>query len=271
MTSPHTAAARRRSLPLGLLLLALLAGGPLPAAAQSVDTVVENLRAAYQRQVETVDTYVVETNLYTSYNRKVTRDGTPTYETVTRLKGNEGSSFATETTPTMTYGLQFDRLREHATYVGLETVDGVRCHALRVDDPEKVVPDMGSDAAASMTYYIDAEQHVPVRLLLTPRPTGDGPQPSTVTIHMRDYRTVDGLTLPYRMEFQVNMNLSDEERRQMEQALEQMENMPEQQRRMMEKVMGDQMDTMKQMMGGDPIVVEVQNVQVNTGIPEGVF
>lgn len=271
MTCPHTAVARPRSRPLGLLLCLLLLGGSLPAAAQSVDTVVDDLRAAYQRQLESVDTYIVETTLYTSYNRKVTRDGTPSYETVTRLKGSEGSSVATETTPTMAYGLHFDRLRQHAAYEGVETIDGVRSHALRVDDPERVIPEMGPDAAARMTYYIDAEQHVPVRLLLTPRPSGDGPQPSTVTIDMRDYRTVDGLTLPYRMEFRVDMQLSDQQRQQMEQAMTQMENMPAQQRRMMEKMMGDQMDTMKQMMGGEPIVVEVQRVEVNAEIPEGVF
>jgi len=271
MPSPDTATVRPRSLFLGLCLLGLLAGSGGPAAAQSVDAVVENLRATYQQQIESVDAYIVETNLYTSYNRKVMRDGAPTYETVTRLKGSEDQSFATDTTPTVAYGLQLDRLRQHATYGGTETVDGVRCHVLRVDEPEKVNPEMGPDAAESMTYYIDAEQHVPVRLLLTPRPREQGREPSTVTIHMRDYRTVDGLTLPYRMEFQVDMQLSDQQRQQMEQAMKQMEDMPAQQRRMMEKMMGDRMKTMTQMMTGDPIVVEVQSVQVNTDLPEGIF
>ena len=270
MTSPHTVRTRRRSVGL-VLIVGLFLAGPLPAAAQSVDAVIEPLRARYQEQLASVDTYVVETTLYTSYHRKVMRDGAPTYESATQLKGSEGSPYATSTTPADTYDLQLDRLQQYATYVGTETIDGIRSHVLRVDEPEQVNPDMGAAEAESLTYYIDAEQFVPVRLLLTPTPTGRGPAPSSVTINMRDYRTTDGLTLPHRMEFQVNMDLSDEQRREMERALKQMESMPAQQRRMMEKMMGDQMDMMKQMMGGEPIVVEVQRVEVNTEIPEGVF
>jgi hypothetical protein len=36
-------------------------------------------------------------------------------------------------------------------------------------------------------------------------------------------------------------------------------------------MMGDQMQMMKQMMSGEPIVVEVQSVQVNTTLPDGMF
>jgi hypothetical protein len=53
--------------------------------------------------------------------------------------------------------------------------------------------------------------------------------------------------------------------------MQQMENMPEQQRKQMERMMGDQMKTMKQMMSGEPVVIEVQSVKVNTEIPSGIF
>jgi outer membrane lipoprotein-sorting protein len=265
----HTLLRRHRSGLLALVLSLLIGGAP--AAAQSVDSVVENLRATYQQQLETVDTYVVETNLYTSYSRKVTRDGNSTYESSTRLKGSGNTPFATGTTPTATYGLHLDRLAQHATYAGTETINGVRCHILEVDDPEAVNPEMAAGDADQMTYYIDAERHVPARIRFTPSKRGQGPQPSAVTINMRDYRTTDGLTLPYRMEFQIDMDMSDKQRAQMEQALKQMENMPEQQRQQMQKMMGGQMDMMRQMMSGEPIVVEVQRVEVNTELPDGVF
>lgn len=269
MTPSHTLSLPHRSG--GLLLALLLWMGPVPATAQSVDAVVDQLRATYQQQLEAVDTYVVETNLYTSYTRKVTRDGTSTYESATRLTGRSDMPFATDTTPSATFGLQLDRLAQHATYAGTETIDGVRCHVLQVEEPEKVNPDMAAGDAERMTYYIDAERHVPARIHLTPPRRGQGPSPSGVTITMRDYRTTDGLTLPYRMEFQVDMEMSEQQRAQMEQALKQMENMSDQQRRMMQKMMGGQMDMMRRMMADEPMVVEVQRVEVNTEIPDGIF
>jgi hypothetical protein len=271
MTLSHTATARQRSLLL-LLFVGLLLGSASPATAQSVDAVIENMRTQYEEQLETVDTYIIETNLYTSYSKKVMRDGEPSYETQTKMKGQGGSSFASSTTPSSAYGLQFDRLKEHATYAGTESIDGVRVHVLQVDDPSKVNPEMGRSDAEQMTYYIDTEQYVPVRLTMqTKEQRGQNPGASTVTIDMKNYQTTDGLTLPHRMEMQFDANLSDQQRQQMKKAMEQMENMPEEQRKRMEKMMGDQMEMMKQMMSGDPIVVEVQSVQVNTELPDGVF
>jgi hypothetical protein len=230
------------------------------------------MRTQYEAQLDAVDTYIVETNLYTSYNKKVMRDGSPTYESRTQMTGQSSNSFASGTTPSAAYGLQLDRLTQHATYEGTETINGVRCHVLHVDDPSAVNPDMSAADAESMTYYIDAERSVPARILMKPKGQGpQGPKPSSVTINMRDYRTTDGLTLPYRMEFQISMDMSEQERQQMEMAMKQMENMPEAQRKQMESMMGDQMQMMKQMMSGEPIVVEVQSVQVNTTLPDGMF
>jgi hypothetical protein len=255
-----------------LLFVGLLAGGlAVPVSAQSVESVVDEMQARYEQQMEVVDTYIVETNLYTSYNRKVMKDGTPTVETRTKMKRQDGAGFASTSTPSSAYGFQFDRLKAHATYAGTETIDGVRCHVLQVDDPSKVNPEMGGDDAVSMTYHVDAEQHVPIRMTMKQEQKRRGTQASTVTVNMRNYTTTDGLTLPHRMEVQVQMDMSEKQRKQMEQMMEKMETMPEQQRKQMEKMMGDRMEMMKGMMSGDPVVVEVQSVQVNVDLPEGTF
>jgi len=260
----------RFSAPVLSLILAVVFAGT-PAAAQSVASIVDNMRAQYDNQIETVDTYIVETNLYTSYNRKVMENGEPTYKTQTKMKGDENTSFASTTTASAAYGLQFDRLKQHATYAGTETIDGVRCHLLQVDDPSKVNPDMGTEAE-SMTYYVDAEQHVPARMVMeTKGEKKRGPQASSVTINLKNYTTTDGLTLPHRMEIQLATNMSEKQRQQMQQMMQKMENMPAQQRKRMEQMMGQQMEMMKQMMSGEPIVIEVQSVKVNTEIPQGIF
>lgn len=260
-----------RSSAVALSLVFSLLLGASPASAQTVASVVDDMQSVYDRQIETVDTYIVETNLYTSYNQKVMQDGAPTYRTQTRLKGDGASSFATSTTPSAAYGMQFDRLKQHATYAGTETVNGVRCHVLQVDNPSAVNPDMDENAT-SMTYYVDAERHVPARMIMqTASSQQQGPEPSSVTINFKNYETIDGLTLPHRMEIQLSMNMSDQQRQQMQQMMKKMKQLPEQQRKQMEKMMGGQMDMMKQMMSGDPIVIEVQSVQVNTDLPDGIF
>lgn len=180
-------------------------------------------------------------------------------------------SFTSNTTVSSAYGLQFGRLEQHATYTGTEMIDGVQCHVLQVDDPSAVNPDMGTEAQ-SMTYYIHADRHVPTRMIMkSPPSTQTGPQPSSVTIDLKNYTTTDGLTLPHRMEIHLDANISDEQRRKMKQTMQKMENLPEQQRKQMENMMGSQMEMMKQIMAGDPITIEVQSVMVNTDIPEGVF
>lgn len=271
MMSSHTPALRHRSW-LVLLFVGFLVALPATAVGQSVASVVDEMKARHDQQLQTVDTYVVETNLYTTYHKKVTGDDGPTYQTQTKMKGQEGSSFATTSTPSAAYGLQFERLKQHATYAGTETVNGVRTHVLQVDDPSKVNPDMAQSNTASMTYYIDAEQYVPTRMVMQPKNQNtQGAQASSVTVNMMDYQTIDGLTLPHRMEIQVQTNMSEKQRKQMEQAMARMKNMPEQQRKQMEKMMGSQMEMMKQMMSGEPVVVEVQSVQVNVALPEGMF
>lgn len=270
MTASDTVVLRHRSALLFLFVCLLI--GPRPATAQSVESVVENMRSRYQQQLETVDTYIVETNLYTSYHRKVMKNGEPTYESQTRLKGAGSSQVASNTTPSAAYGVQFDRLIQHATYAGTETVNGVRSHVLQVDDPAKVNPNMTQGDAESMTYYIDAEEYVPTRFLVKPKGQSSRPsEASKITINMRDYRTTDGLTLPYRMEFQMDLNMSEEQKQKLAKVMKQMENMPEQQRKQMEKMMGDQMEMMKRMMSGEPMIVEVQRVDVNTELPSDVF
>jgi len=259
-----------------LLLFVGLCLGSLaaPATAQSVASVVDEMQARYVQQTQTVDTYIVETNLYTSYSKKVMTDGDPTYKTQTKMKGEGGSSLASTSTPSSAYGLQFERLKKHATYAGTETVNGTRCHLLQIDDPSKVNADMSGSDAESMTYYVDADTYVLARLVVTQKEKNrkkGRPGPSSVTINMKNYQTTDGLTLPHRMEFQIDMNMSEQQRKQMQKMMEKMENMPEQQRQQMKKMMGGQMEMMTQMMSGEPIVVEVQSVQVNVDLPEGMF
>jgi outer membrane lipoprotein-sorting protein len=268
----------------------LVAGGwASTATAQSVEAVVNQMKARYQAQMEAVDTYIVETNQYTSYHRKTTRGGDMAYETETRWTGDgagmlSGSNALTSLQPGLAY---IDTLTQVASYVGAETIDGRRCHVLLIDDPTALsddqMPAMAQERAqqGEMRLYIDAEQYVPVRIESEVMVEQDGEtQTLRPRIYFSDYRTVDGLTLPWTMEMRMdnlNASISPEEREQARQSLEEMEKrmeaMPEQQRRMMEGMMKKQLDQLRTILeeGSINFAVEVQDVKVNTDLPADVF
>jgi len=271
------------------LLFVLLLIGTGPAAGQSVHAVVDAMKARYQQEMETVDTYIIETDQYTSYHRKTMQDGEPVYETATRW-GGEGSGFfsgmgnASSLQPSRS---QLDTLAQVATYEGTETVDGRRCHVLRVDDLSALSspPMTGMDAETvdqgSMRMCVDAERPVPLRMDMEVTTTQNGEtQTLRPQVVFSDYRTTDGLTLPWRMAItveNVNASISPEEREQARQRLEELEarmkELPEAQRQMMEGMMESQMDQLRSMLddGSIQFAVEVRSVQVNTPLPDDVF
>ena len=90
-------------------------------------------------------------------------------------------------------------------------------------------------------------------------------------MNFEDYRTTEGITLAWRTTMQTKMDMSEKQRRQMKKMMKQMENLPESQREMMKNQMSMSFDRMKRIVSGEPMMVEVQDVRVNEGIPEGVF
>lgn len=271
------------------VLFVLLLGGMTPTAAQSVDAVVDAMKARYQQQLETVDTYVIETNQYTSYYRKTTRNGEPAYETEMRWKGEGSGLFSgAGSMPSLQPSLsQLDTLAQVSSYEGTETIDGRRCHVLRIDDPaalsERPMPKSAAETArqGETRLYIDAERYVPLRMEseVTVEQRGT-PQTVRPRIFFSDYRTTDGLTLPWRMEMKMenlNASISPEEREQARQSLEEMEarmeQLSEEQRQMMEGMMKSQLEQLRTILdeGAINFMVEVQSVTVNAPLPDDAF
>jgi outer membrane lipoprotein-sorting protein len=252
------------------VLLPLLLLAPV-AQAQSAASVVNEMRAWYENEFASIDTYVVETNLYTAYHRKVEDGERPEFETVTRLNGQD-RSFA-GMSPSTTQGPfdYIDALAEHGTHAGMETIDGTPCHILRVDDPSKLDASLGANAK-QLTYYVSADDSRPRRMVFTVQ-VNDEADPQDVTVNLSDYRTVDGLTLPWTMEMKTNLgaSLTPEQRKELEAMRTKLKNMPERQRKIMERMMGDQMEQLEKMASGEPTVIEVKNVSVNPPIPDDVF
>ena len=118
------------------------------------------------------------------------------YQTQTTMNREETLSFTSNTTVSSAYWLQFDQLKQHATYAGTEMIDGTQCHVLQVDDPSKVNAEMGMEAERT-TYYVHADRLTPGRVVVTSDSSAQSsPQLSSVTVDLENYTTTDGPTFP---------------------------------------------------------------------------
>ncbi len=181
--------------------------------------------------------------------------------------------------------LVLDRITEHARYAGTSDVDGTETHAVAVDNFGEVARDLAvmpeqADAefdVETLTLYLDTDGLRARKMTMEGTMERDG-RTSPVTIETRffDYRTVDGFTTPFRLTMEVqgmdggmDPEEREETRRQLEEAQRQMESMPAEQRAMMERMMGDRLEQLQQMLAGDGFAfeMEVTDVQVNAGRP----
>lgn len=169
------------------------------------------------------------------------------------------------------------QVMQRASLEGTEPVDGEATHRILVDDLEglELLP---SDAAedvqfSTMTMFLDTDEHLMRRMIMEGTLTSDGAShPVTFDVHLRDYRTVDGLTTPFRMTFTGEgllgaMGGGDEAetRQQLQEMERQLASLPPEQREMMEKMMGPQLEQLRSMAQSGEFEMDlvVDSVEVN--------
>lgn len=279
-----------RLVPCPLLLAALLL---VPAAAaQSAEEVLREATDRYAAQMEGVRDYTVTQSLMgrevTTYAERTDGAGPPAFSSYLVTRGGIVSTNDMDSDPTPPDPYQMlDRIADEARYAGREDVGGVRTHVIAVDDFGEIAREFGAVPedeggefdVETATFYIGADDHRIHRMTMEGTLTSDDGRTAPVAFDTRlaDYRTVDGLTLPHRMTMRMegmDTQLSDAERAEAQQQLEQlrtqMAQMSPEQRRMMESMMGDQLEHLEQMLGGGgfEMEVEVTDVKVNTGRPD---
>ena len=273
-----------RLLPSALLLALLLVPSAL---AQSASDILREAIAQYESEMAEVRDYTLTqemmgTEVQTYAERA---DGAApldyTYYLVTpdglvNPEESEGSG-----APPSPY-VMMERITDEARYVGTETVDGTATHVIAVDDFGDLAREFGAVPAEADgefeietgTFYIGTADGRMHRMTMAGTITNEGrTSPIMMDTRLMDYRTVDGFTTPYRMVMNMQgmeNQMSDEERRELEQVRAQMEAMPAAQRQMMERMMGDKLEQLESMLGGEGFELEmnVTNVKVNTGRPE---
>lgn len=271
---------RRRThvLCLSALILGLSAAGPAPAAGQSAAEVVDDALQRFEQRMEGVRDYTVVQEVMgfessTTYERR-TVDG----HTVFLPRETEGSEAATQTPES--YQAMLTALGDRGTHDGTESVEGVDCHLLTLEDfsgdafQDLAPPEAeGEWTPERLRFWIDRDELLPRKMTMEGTVTTEqGSRPVTLTALLRDYREVDGVVHPFRTEVRtegLTPSMSPEERARMEASMEKlkkkMEQMSPEQREMMEQMMGGQLEKMEEMLatGALDLTVEVKEIRVN--------
>ncbi len=246
---------------------------------------LEQVRSHYEKSIRHIDDYKVVTSNFTTHYHKEHDNGRPYFTTQTDTDSfwSSISAMGMHTTSPMVDSdffspKIFEHLLMNSRYMGTERIDGLNTHVIFIDDMRVLMEafDDMEEPIGSLSLYFDDEYWVLRKMKFSAMAEieeGDVRMIEPV-IRMKDYRNIKELMIPFRTTISVHGlsdYLSDEEREEAMAALEdleyELEHMPQEQRAMLEQMMGGQLDQLRQMLADDMIefVIEVKEVLVNTG------
>ncbi len=248
--------------------------------------ILELVRQQYEQSIRNIDDYTVITEDFTARYKKVFDNGRPYFVSQVETEGFWGSisSMGMHTaspmddsdffTPEM-----FSVLKENARYLGTETVDGLNTHVIFLDDMRMFseAHDDVEDDINELRLYFDDEHWVLRQMKFTAHEAMDDGtiQKIEPILMMTDYQNIEGMMIPFKTIINIggfSDYMSDAEREEAVQALAEMEHeleqIPEEQREMVEQMMSGQLDQLRQMLEEDTLefIHEIKEVKVNTGI-----
>jgi len=271
-----------------LFVLLLLCGTSAAHGQISATEVLDNMRETHERAIQNIDDYTLVTDMYTAYYKKTYVDGRPTFKSHVQIKGLEQFGGSEDmASSTMMHTDLFDEdvynfLSQNAQYQGTETVDGYQTHILYVPDLEPITDEGEEEYAQNGYFYVDADLWI-LRKMKFDVETEIEPgqvQEMHPVIRFLDYRDIEGLQIPFKTVMELgdlDATISPEDREEARQSMRELEReleqMPEQQRKMMEQMVKPQLERLEKMLEGDKfeIVIEVEDVQVNTGLTDDMF
>ncbi len=269
---------------LTLMISGLSFGMAIPALAQPADTraaeILQTVRQEYERSIENIDDYKVVSDMYTTYYKKAYENGRPYFRSRTEtdvLGGVESTSsvsdaelFSPET---------FEVLQNNAIFEGTETIDGYEVHIIYIEEIEGLLEDEDDldETLTDMRIFIDTQSWVMRQMAFSVQAAMEDGMVREVepVIRFRDYRNHEGMLIPWETVTIISGlddALSDEERQEAEAGLREMEreleNMPEAQRDMVKRMMGDQLEQLRNILAGDQMefITRVHEVAVNIGV-----
>lgn len=171
--------------------------------------------------------------------------------------------------------------RKKARIVGKETIDKRSAIHARAEDLN-VVEEVDGERLTihAISLWVDAQKLVPLKMRMEGAATREGQSRKVFLERLdQDYRTVPNskLYMPYRSLMRMAGLFGPSEREQMKDARKQLEeldeqlaSMPPEERARMERMVGPQIQMMRNMVDGGEmeVVTKVRAIRVNVGLPE---
>ena len=263
----------------GKTRVAILAAGSLilavaatPVAAEDARQILEKMMERHEQRMVSVEsvTIVQEVMGIESTTRLEKRlvDGKPT---LMRAEGNVRDFGGLYTS--------LEAMAQSATLEGTETVDGVPCWVIEVEDLGGM--NLGAEGTNDFeskdgTLYIDKKDLVPRRMEMNGVTRRNGPEQAvSLEMSLQDYRDVDGWLHPFLYELRITGEGGAvpaeiaEVRKAMAQMKEELAKMPAEQRQMMEQMMRNRMPDFEQAVDGDAFKVTVTVKEIRVNEPAG--
>jgi len=280
-----------------MIMLVLFSASSI-AEAMTAEKVIENMIASYEKQMKGVEDYTIVTDEATTYFKRTTVEGRTTYKMRSEMEvmGIKSVSiydgvywWRVESGKLKKEKMDYDphqiieNLRiAQVKYIGTEKLDGHKTHILGVKDLNKMMGAEGMQKVSGKV-WIDAKDWYIRKMGMDMDIEDEKGQKRSVkmTVKYEDFRKVNGMLMPYRIVATVPMpgapEMSPEEEQEMRKGLEEAQKalaeMSPEERAMMEKMMGPQIEMMQKMLAGGGIetVTVVKDVKVNTGLSDDLF
>lgn len=163
---------------------------------------------------------------------------------------------------------QMSLFMETAKVLGKETVDGKSAFHLRAENVNQVHGENGQEFVMQhVSMWLDAKEYVPLRMKIDGTMTYEGEtKPMIIENSQSDYRIVPGSKMyeAHKQSMKISGTMTPEQEAQMLEAQKQMvdfekqmETMPASQRKMMEDMMGPQLEMMRNMSAGGGFQTEI--------------
>jgi hypothetical protein len=257
-----------------LLPLAVVLALPSAATAQNAEKILMTSLEEYEQRMEGIENYTIVQETM-GFETELTFLRTEVEgRTVFVPKGQEEAAGGISN-----FYRMYPKIAERAELKGRESVDGKQCHILAINDfseldldQEMGMEEQGSFVPKTGLLYV-SDDHLVRKLELEGEITRDGrTSPMTAVTVLSDYRDVEGMLHPYLMHITASglaAGMSEEEaeeaRKNLAEMEEKLEDMDPNQRAMVERMMGGQMENLRKMLesGQFEITVVTKEVRVN--------
>jgi hypothetical protein len=287
-SAPSRSNFRRRLLPALLVLAGATSLGPAPVVAQSAAGILGEAMERHDARLAGVENVTILQDVMgmstTMYMVKEVVDGHAALRPVEGEIGGGGEFDLEEDVHDLWASPHqfYVELADRWVLDGRESVDGRESWTLVLTDLEDV--DWGTAPGQEGDFHperiemkLSVDELVPLEMMIDGEVDVDGQlRPVSLRMRFSDYREVGGYLHPFVTAIETEMpegQLSDEELEEARQALDevrhQLEQAPAAQREMMERMMGDQIRMLEDLVAGEGIRIEmrVTDLRVNEGPP----